>query len=306
MPAGIQELVKLPAGSAFRVLAWEKNLREVYWRVSSDKRVRIDGEGDHWHYHQAFELTYFSRGRGTRFVGDRIQSFEAGEIVLLGENLPHYWHTAEHSAGISVQYFFPPAHPAWVFPEAAELVTLAEGARRGIHFYGRTAERLIEGMVEISRTDGLARLGQLFRLLSLASRAPATEVESISTQTFSLSAESGHQNAMRAAMRFLLTHYREEISLAQVLAVTRMSKPTFSRYFKKHAGKTLGKFLQQIRIEAACRELVETEKPVIEIALASGFSQISFFNRVFQRAMKCTPSTYRERRHRRPRQSGPL
>jgi AraC-like DNA-binding protein len=63
----------------------------------------------------------------------------------------------------------------------------------------------------------------------------------------------------------------------------------------------LGKFLQQIRVEAASRELAETEKPGIEIALASGFSQISFFNRVFQRAMKCTPSSYREQIHRQSR-----
>lgn len=299
MPAGIKELVKLPAGSAFRVLTWQQNLREVFWVVSADRRQRIDGEGDHWHYHQALELTYFSRGAGTRFVGDRIQGFEAGEIVLLGENLPHYWHTVEGSSGISVQFFFPPAHPVWVFPESMELASLVESARRGLHFYGASAARLIDLLGQLARGDGLGRLGLLLQVLATAARVPANDLEYISTQTFSLSADSSHQNAMRAAMRFLLTHYREEIRLSQLLEVTRMSKPTFSRYFKKHSGKTLGKFLQQIRLEAACRELAETEKPVIEIALACGFSQISFFNRVFQRAMKCTPSVYRERRRRR-------
>lgn len=42
MPAGIKELVKLPAGSAFRVLTWEQNLREVFWVVSGDRRQRIN------------------------------------------------------------------------------------------------------------------------------------------------------------------------------------------------------------------------------------------------------------------------
>ena len=37
MPSGIKELVKLPAGSAFRVLEWENNLREVHWVVSRDE-----------------------------------------------------------------------------------------------------------------------------------------------------------------------------------------------------------------------------------------------------------------------------
>lgn len=299
MALGIHELVKLPAGSAFRLLTWEQNLREVFWVVSADRRQRIDGEGDHWHYHQALELTYFSRGSGTRFVGDRIQGFKAGEIVLLGENLPHYWHTVEGTTGISVQFFFPPAHPLWIFPESLELLALIEGARRGIHYYGASADKLIELLGQLVRGDGLGRLGLLLQILATAARVPEHELEYISTQKFSLSADANHQNAMRAAMRFLLTRYREEIRLSQLLEVTRMSKPTFSRYFKEHSGKTLGKFLQQIRVEASCRELAETEKPVIEIALACGFSQISFFNRVFQRTMKCTPSVYRERRGRR-------
>ena len=300
MPAGIKELVKLPAGSAFRVLTWEQNLREVSWVVSSEQRQRIDGEGDHWHYHQALELTCFSRGSGTRFVGDRIQGFKAGEVVLLGENLPHYWHAVEGLSGISVQFFFPPAHPVWVFPESQELEALIKGARRGIHFQGAAAVSLTGLLGQLAAGDGLERLGLLLLVLAVAARAAPMEFEYISTQTFSLSADSDQQNAMRAAMRFLLTHYREEIHLAQLLAVTRMSKPTFSRYFKKHSGKTLGEFLQQIRVEAACRELAGTEKPVIEIALACGFSQISFFNRVFRRAVCCTPSAYRERCRHRP------
>lgn len=304
MSSGIKELVKLPAGTAFRVLRWENNLREVQWVASRHDSRRIDGEGDHWHYHQALELALFTSGRGTRFVGDRIQSFYGGQIVLLGENLPHYWHTTERCSGISVQFYFPPAHPIWVFPESAALATHLAVARRGIDYHGKTAEALIARMPQLGTVDGLERVGLLLQILDLAAHAPAGEWEPISNQTFSLTSQSGQQNAMRAAMRFLLSHYSEEIRMAQLLEVTRMSKPTFSRHFKKHAGKPLGKFLQQIRVEAACRDLAETEKPVIEIALASGFSQVSFFNRIFHRAMKCTPSAYRERQRRRGRTAG--
>lgn len=295
MPA-IKELVKLPAGSSFRVLKWDRNLREAMWVQDPHHVVRIDGEGMHWHYHQALELTLFTSGRGTRFVGDRIQAFDAGEIVLLGENLPHYWHTRGSSSGLSVQFFFPPAHSFWAFPEATVLASHGKAAARGIHYYGRTADRLIAHLQLVAAADGLERLGLLMQTLAIAATGPKTEQELISTQTFSLSGESDHQNAMRAAMRFLLTNYRDEIHLSQLLEVTRMSKPTFCRYFKRHAGKTLGKFLQQIRVDAACRELIDTDKPIIEIALGCGFSQISFFNRVFQRTAGCTPSQYRMRR----------
>lgn len=301
MPSGIKELVKLPAGSAFRVLRWEKNLRDVQWLVSRHEARRIDGEGEHWHYHQALEFVLFTSGRGTRFVGDKIQGFDGGEIVLLGENLPHYWHTAEPCAGVLVQFYFPPTHAIWVFPESTELSSHLAAARRGIQYHGSTAATLIHHIQKLAAVDGLERLGLLFQMLATAASAPAAEWQSISTQTFSLTSQSHQQNAMRAAMRFLLTRYREEITLDQLLEETRMSKPTFSRHFKKHSGKTLGKFLQQIRVEAACRELAETDKQVIEIAFASGFSQVSFFNRVFHRTMRCSPSVYRARKRRRAR-----
>jgi AraC-like DNA-binding protein len=74
-----------------------------------------------------------------------------------------------------------------------------------------------------------------------------------------------------------------------------MSKPTFSRQFKKHCGKTLSDFVQQVRLDAACHELAETDHPIIDVALGNGFSQISFFNRVFRRAIQCSPSEYRAR-----------
>src|SRR5699024_8532429 len=51
--------------------------------------------GKVWHYHPELELHYIIRGHGTRFVGDNISNFAAGELLLLGENLPHMWRCTE-------------------------------------------------------------------------------------------------------------------------------------------------------------------------------------------------------------------
>jgi hypothetical protein len=48
-----------------------------------------------WHYHPELELHYVIKGKGMRFIGDRISNFSAGEIILLGENLPHTWRCSE-------------------------------------------------------------------------------------------------------------------------------------------------------------------------------------------------------------------
>jgi AraC-like DNA-binding protein len=296
--AGVREQIQLPGGQSFRLLRWTENLRDVEQVISPYRSVSVSGEGNHWHYHQALELTLVISGEGTRFVGDQIQPFAHGDLVLLGENLPHYWHTRGPSSGLSVQWDFSSSHPFWEFQETATLASFFKTAARGILFRGQAARALSSLLHQLSATMGLDRLGLLFRLLATAASTPSRDLVLLSQQSFSLSAEIQHQNAMQAAMRFLLAHYRDELRLQQLLDVTRMSKPTFSRQFKKHSGKTLNEFLQHIRLDAACHELATSNQPIIDLALACGFSQISFFNRLFRRAFGCSPSVYRERRQR--------
>ena len=289
----IRERIHLSSGQSFRLLHWTENLHDVEVIVSPQKRLRFDGEGNHWHYHEALELTYFEAGEGTRFVGDRIQPFQKGDLVLLGSNLPHYWHTRGRSSGWSLQWHLPPAHHFWAFPETKMLAEYFASAARGVQFIGRTAERLCTELRSLAETEGLAQLGQIFRMFALASKAPEGDRMFISGNSFSLSAVSLHQSAMQAAIGYLLANFSKDIRLANLLEVTRMSRPTFSRQFRIHSGKTLGQFLQQIRLDAACRELAETNKPIIDIALGVGFSQVSFFNRVFRRSFGFSPTDFR-------------
>lgn len=299
----VRERIHITSGQTFRLLHWSENLHDVELVLSSQKRLRFEGEGNHWHYHEAFELTYFESGEGTRFVGDRIQPFQRGDLVLLGSNLPHCWHTRGRSSGWSLQWHLPPAHHFWSFPETKILADYFKSAARGIRFSGRTAERLCVDLCALAHTEGLGRLGFLFRLLAQASEAPESEYEILSANSFSLSATSLHQGAMQTAIGFLLANFKKDIRLGDILEVTHMSRSTFSRQFRIHSGKTVGQFLQQIRLDAACRELAETENPIIDVALGSGFSQVSFFNRIFRRALKCSPTDYRERCKRRKARS---
>ncbi|MDB6153767.1 MAG: AraC-type DNA-binding protein [Chthoniobacteraceae bacterium] len=297
---GTREQIELPSGHSFRVLRWTRTVREVETLYYQGSNARLKGEGDHWHYHAAMELTLFTSGDGTRFVGDHIAPFCGGDLVLLGEKLPHYWHTRGASSGISVQWDFPNGHPFWTFPESHAAGSLFQSASRGLRFTGSTAEILRAGLHSLSSSHGLDRLGLLFRVFALMTAAPETNRVALSTQTFALSIRSAHQQAISEAVRHLLTNFREEIRLEEVLKLTGMSKPTFSRQFKKHSGKTFSDFLSQIRLQAACRDLVETERSVLEIALSSGYTQVSFFNRIFRRIFDCSPTQYRERKRSAP------
>ncbi|MEN3940292.1 AraC family transcriptional regulator [Prosthecobacter sp. SYSU 5D2] len=288
-----REQIQIPSGHSFRVLRWSRSLREVECVLGPDMAERVTGEGTHWHFHVEMELTLFTSGEGTRFVGDHIGAFAPGDLVLLGERLPHYWHTRQASSGISVQWYFPLGHAFWSFPETAALAEVFRQAGQGLHLRGQTAEAISGWLQEMTQADGLQQLALLLRILSSIRQASAAEHRPLSGRSFALAAESHYQQAIAKAVRHLVAHYREEVRLEEVLKLTHLSRPTFARQFKKHSGRTMSEFLNHLRLQAACRELVESDRSVLEIALRCGFTQVSFFNRLFRRVMKCSPTDYR-------------
>jgi AraC-like DNA-binding protein/mannose-6-phosphate isomerase-like protein (cupin superfamily) len=291
---GLRETIDPPAGQAFRAICWTRNLREVDSIQPDGARERIGGEGVHWHHHVEMELTHFTAGKGTRFVGDHIGEFDAGDLVLLGSNLPHYWHAPGDSAGTSIQWHFPTVHPIWEFAELSAVRRSFGKAEKGFLLKGRTSARvasLLEGMTGVKAGERLSRLIELFAVLA---DMPEKDRDILSSRSFGGSG-SRHQPAIAAAVRHLVGHFRDEIRTGDLLELTGMSRPTFARQFKEHAGRTMSEFVNKLRLQAACAELLETENSIMEIALNCGFGEISFFNRLFRREKGCSPREFRKR-----------
>ncbi|HVU27928.1 MAG TPA: AraC family transcriptional regulator [Verrucomicrobiae bacterium] len=223
--------------------------------------------------------------------------FEAGDIVLIGTNVPHYWHLRGFSEGLSIQWDFPLEHGIWTFGEAAPLRALAESSRRGLHLSGRTADVARQRMESLTTLSGLHRLAAFLDLLGELATAPARDIRLLAAQPFSLSGTDEHQEAVQRAVSYILANYREQVRLSELLRLTGMSRASFARQFRFHAGKSFSTFLNQVRLQAVCRALRNSIEPVSSIALNNGFNQLSFFNRLFRREFGINPTTYRQTAH---------
>lgn len=289
-----REHIGLASGQTYRLLRWTRSVAHVEIVDGHGRSTPMAGQGDHWHYHAETELTLIESGIGTRFIADQIELFEPGDLVLIGSNVPHYWHFRDASSGWSLQWDFPLEHGIWSFAEAAApLRKLGESAQRGLCITGRAAETVREIFQNLSALSGIRRLSEFIRMISVLASAASRDVRPLAQRPFALTGTMEQQDAIRRAVSYIIAHYRESVALPDLLRLTGMSRATFARQFHRHAGKSFSTFLNQVRLRAVCRALNETAESVSAIAFNHGFNQLSFFNRLFRREFGVSPSEWR-------------
>ncbi len=290
-----REDVLLAQGQSFRLLRWRGGPEAVEWVRGPGEVLPWAGFGNRWHYHRELELTFISGARGTRFVADSVEAVDGEDLVLIGSNVPHYWDLRGFSEGLVLQWDFPRHHGMWGFAESAPLRGLLDRAKCGVQLRGSTAAAVRAAMRDLQNATGLGRLSLFIKVLHWLVEAPEGDVPALSTKPFSLAGTAQQQESISLAMSYLMANYRKGIRLGELLALTGMSRATFARQFQRHAGKSFSELLNEVRIQAVCRALRETDQSVANVALEEGFRQLSFFNRVFRRHTGCTPSEYRRR-----------
>ncbi|HKO62822.1 MAG TPA: AraC family transcriptional regulator [Pyrinomonadaceae bacterium] len=95
------------------------------------------------------------------------------------------------------------------------------------------------------------------------------------------------------AREILEADFQENISLTRVAEAVDVHPVHLARVFRKQFTCTPGEFVRQLRINFACRQLSQSDTPLVEIALASGFAHQAHFNRVFKAQTGMTPSEFR-------------
>lgn len=94
------------------------------------------------------------------------------------------------------------------------------------------------------------------------------------------------------AMKYILLHYCEDISLEQVAGKVFLNPTYFSRIFKQYTGNTFTDYLVELRMERAKKLLKEGKYKVYEISQKVGYQSEKYFFRVFKQYTGCSPIEY--------------
>lgn len=100
----------------------------------------------------------------------------------------------------------------------------------------------------------------------------------------------------REILTYLQYNYTEPLRLETLAEQFHLSEKYLSRYFKQHFHLTLTQYLMHLRLTHACHLLESTSLPVTEVALQSGFPNVSHFIRSFHASFRMSPLQYRKKR----------
>lgn len=253
-----------------------------------------------WHYHPEYEIVLVLESTGKKFVGSNISNFKPGDLCMIGAYLPHYYRNDEQfyakdasiRARSLVIHFLEDFMGENFFdlPECQAIKNLLECSKLGLNFGPQTVEKVAAKIEGLQYLTGINRLLELIAVLAILSESE--DMQELTTNSMSLQNEVDSAR-INGVLSYIVQNYQQEIQLAEVAKLANMSESAFSRYFKKRTRRTFSQFIAEIRIEHACKLLVQDKMSISAIALESGFNNLSNFNRQFKLLKKTTPLAYR-------------
>lgn len=249
-----------------------------------------------FHQQETWELSYVITGRGVRIIGDMIEPFSQGEVILIPPNIPHGWSFDEsvhdHEGKIeNITIVFTNEfleRSKTVFPELADIVSNVCAIRNAVSFKGET-QILLQGiMMAMVAETYVARIGSFIKLLSLVASTEMVNVVGYPVE------EDKHTKKIQSIYLYVMNNYQYDITLDEVARHVNMEKTSFCVFFKKMTKRTFFSFLLEYRIESSCQMLLKTSKTIAEICILSGFRDVPYYNRIFKKIKQMTPTVYRK------------
>ncbi|PKA82581.1 AraC family transcriptional regulator [Ulvibacter sp. MAR_2010_11] len=248
----------------------------------------------HLHQHEEIQISVILSGVGTLLVGDTVTSYSEGDVLIFGSNLPHVFRsdTSKNRESHMLSIFFTEASFGdnfFLIEELKSLQPFFKKAENGCKLTSKKQQ--IAGyfaqLFKASKFDRFLLFLQLLKILSTAQQ------ERLSSFVSEKKYKDTEGKRMSAIFEYTMTHFRNPVSLKDIAEQAAMTENAFCRYFKKRTRKTFVTFLNELRIEEACK-LIHTEKElsIAEISERAGFQNVSNFNRKFLELKRQTPREY--------------
>jgi len=256
-----------------------------------------------WHFHEQHQIQYVIKSTGTRFVGDHVEPFGEGDLVLLAGNLPHFWRSSEiyysgkpeyYVLRLTVQFpndFIEPVISK--YPEFLQIKQMMLRAERGIKFNPPDSERISKMLLKLRKLKGFQQVMHFIQTLYVMSDAKNTRL--LASEGYQPGRNELTDDRLKKIIRFLSANYCDQVSFKELADIAGMHPVSLSRYFKEKTGKKITTYLNELRVGFACKLLLEGNRQVSHICYETGFNNLANFNRTFRKITQMTPKQYQNK-----------
>lgn len=255
-----------------------------------------------WHYHNHYEISFITEGTGKRIVADSMESFHPGDLVFIGQNLPHVWIADKARFALSnrnLEMVYLQFSTVILFPELLSMPEFAnvrkalEMSERGIQIVGDTLNKVSEIMLQLPYLNGIEQLLNFYRLMDIIGKS--TSNIGLASEEYLRKKFNTSNKRIEAIHDYFMNNYRNEVNLEEISQLVNMAKGSLCRFFKENSGITLWEYLNHIKIEFACKMLMNNELSIAQVCFDSGFNNLNHFNKQFRKITGITPSSYRKK-----------
>ena len=235
------------------------------------------------HLHDDYEIYYLEAGERFHMVEDQLYKMEAGEFMIFPPYVMHHSYGEENIPFKRLLLYFKPEEILW--PSVRDALKEESGIYRTDIKKRQEIHRVMEDILKEQKDPGAFHeeydRGMLNVLLLLIAREKRPEKA------------PGKSSRIGEVIRYIHSHYQEDISLEMLAQMFYVSPYYLCREFKKSTNSTIVRYINVTRIMNAQRKFMETSKNITDISRETGFSNLTHFNRVFKSVTGMSPSQYR-------------
>lgn len=247
------------------------------------------------HFHEEHEVLYFISGECNIFLNHTIYKLQQGDMVLIPSGYIHKTNYTGKGDSDRFAFRFTNEDIRWVTDIVGKDVLDQLLNRMVIHVPEQRRE-YVEGLMnnmyyEVRRNDeysGIFNRLHFQELMMFAVRCIKYEEEIRQEQ---LVVEN---DLIQDVAQYIYKNFDKNIYLEKLARQFNISRSYLSKKFKATTGVGFKEYLTNVRIQEACKRLLETNHSITQIALECGFNDSNYFGDAFRRYKGISPNKYRK------------
>lgn len=253
----------------------------------------------HWHKH--VEFIHMTGGKAVFEVDTKRIAVQEGQGLLINRGELHSGYALENSQCTLYAIIFDPSMLRFHEGDCCQDSYMAAFLRGSYRLPGLIAgeagweRKVLQHMQRLVEVYQAGRYGYELKVKAALYEILAEILENGAYEvTDGQAGEPGKNKLerMKKVLAYIQSNYMHRITVEELADLINMSDDNFYRVFKAVTGRTPIEYINLYRIRSAEKLLRHKELSVLEVAMHTGFENVSYFIKTFRRHMGCTPGEY--------------